>query len=190
MLSLSSGTCFSSWAWRRLLLAKNACKHTQSSPLHILNNKQTPGIITQHELIISTFIIQCNGLCNYCVNRGSRPSMLLLCVSLIVGDASVKIDALFAVALWGSSADWRLEAARRCVAPGPCVAPSDSSSEGDVPWQSGKNEKVGKRANAFQETGCQAAASLESHHLLTSRRQRVCWRIFQKYMYLEASEAD
>lgn len=31
----------------------------------------------------------------------------------------------------------------------------------------GQNEKVGKRANAFQETGCQAQASLKSHNLLT-----------------------
>lgn len=30
-----------------------------------------------------------------------------------------------------------------------------------------QNEKVGKRTNAFQETSCQAQASLKSHNLLT-----------------------
>lgn len=42
---------------------RNICKHSHFSPLsfYIFLHKQTPGIITQHELIISTFIIQCNG---------------------------------------------------------------------------------------------------------------------------------
>lgn len=37
----------------------------------------------------------------------------------------------------------------------------------------GQNEKVGKRANAFQETSCRACASLKSHNLLTFARQRL-----------------
>lgn len=62
--------------------------------------------------------------------------------------------------------DRSLEAARCGKAPSPSLTLADSSSIKYV-MAAGQYEKVGKRANVFQEASCQAQASLKSHNLLT-----------------------
>lgn len=91
-----------------------------------------------------------------------------------MGNASVKIDALFAVPEFkkssfgtvGTCAGWIFTAAWQYIVWSICGTMADSSSIKCV-MAGGRNEKVGKKANALQETSCQAQESLNSHNLLT-----------------------
>lgn len=78
-----------------------------------------------------------------------------------MGNASVKIDAPFAVAGFKLRGTESLEAGLALFSPGVLVVHSQTSSPIKMCHGSGgKNERVGKRANTFQESSCQARASL------------------------------
>lgn len=74
-----------------LSLAPPPSTRTQPTRLHkttllTAQKKQTPGIVTQHELIISALIIQRNGLNNCFINQGSHPGALACVLQFNYGE--------------------------------------------------------------------------------------------------------